>query len=59
MVLPGCLSYSIHLFHMLARTPGEVDFGSSCIAGPAIRGLLPALAIAYGIMAQLPQAKIA
>ena len=29
MVLIGRLSYSIYLLHLLARTPGEVYFGSS------------------------------
>ena len=28
MVLIGRLSYSIYLFHLLARTPAEVAFGS-------------------------------
>jgi peptidoglycan/LPS O-acetylase OafA/YrhL len=47
MVLIGRLSYSIYLFHLLARTPGEVYFGSSHRAGAVISGLLLTGSIAY------------
>jgi len=40
MVLLGKLSYSIYLFHLLARTPGEVYFGSPYGAGSVVSGLL-------------------
>jgi peptidoglycan/LPS O-acetylase OafA/YrhL len=49
MVLIGRLSYSIYLFHMLARTPGEVYFGSPYVAGSVISGLLLTAGIAYAL----------
>ena len=39
MVLIGRLSYSIYLFHLMARTPGEVYFGSPAQIGSIISGL--------------------
>jgi peptidoglycan/LPS O-acetylase OafA/YrhL len=47
MVLIGRLSYSIYLLHLLARTPGEVFFGSSYQIGSIISGLLLTGAAAY------------
>jgi peptidoglycan/LPS O-acetylase OafA/YrhL len=47
MVLIGRLSYSIYLFHLLMRTPGEIYFGSPYRAGAVISGLLLTGAIAY------------
>jgi peptidoglycan/LPS O-acetylase OafA/YrhL len=47
MVLIGRLSYSIYLFHLLARTPGEVYFGSPYRVGAAISGLLLTSVAAY------------
>jgi len=47
MVLVGRLSYSIYLFHLLARTPGEVYFVSPDRWGAAISGLLLTGTIAY------------
>jgi peptidoglycan/LPS O-acetylase OafA/YrhL len=47
MVLIGRLSYSIYLFHLLARTPGEVLFGSPFQPGPRLIGLILTFAIAY------------
>jgi len=49
MVLIGRLSYSIYLFHLLARTPGEVYFGSPYAAGSIISGLVLTGAISYGL----------
>jgi peptidoglycan/LPS O-acetylase OafA/YrhL len=49
MVLIGRLSYSIYLFHLLARTPGEVYFGSPSGAGPVISGLVLTLGAAYAL----------
>jgi peptidoglycan/LPS O-acetylase OafA/YrhL len=40
MVLIGRLSYSIYLFHLLARTPGEAYFGSPYNFGSIASGLL-------------------
>jgi peptidoglycan/LPS O-acetylase OafA/YrhL len=50
MVLIGRMSYSIYLFHLLARTPGEVYFGSPYNLGSVISGLLITLAIAYALL---------
>lgn len=47
MVLIGRLSYSIYLFHLIARTPGEVYFGSPYRAGTVISGLLLTGLISY------------
>jgi peptidoglycan/LPS O-acetylase OafA/YrhL len=47
MVLVGRLSYSIYLFHLLARTPGEVYFGSQHRAELEISGLLLTGLISY------------
>jgi peptidoglycan/LPS O-acetylase OafA/YrhL len=47
MVLIGRLSYSIYLFHLLARTPGEVYFGSPYGVGSVVSGLILTGAIAY------------
>jgi peptidoglycan/LPS O-acetylase OafA/YrhL len=47
MVLIGKLSYSIYLLHLLARTPGEVYFGSPYQIGSVISGLLLTGAAAY------------
>ncbi len=49
LVLIGRLSYSIYLFHLLARTPGEVYFGTPYCAGSVISGLLLTGAIAYAL----------
>lgn len=49
MVLIGRLSYSIYLFHLLARTPGEVYFGSVYRIAPTVSGLVLTAAIAYGL----------
>ena len=49
MVLIGRLSYSIYLFHLLARTPGEVYFGSPMHPGAAISGLILTVAGAYAV----------
>ena len=47
MVLIGRLSYSIYLFHLLARTPGEVYFGSPYGVGSVVSGLILTGAVAY------------
>jgi peptidoglycan/LPS O-acetylase OafA/YrhL len=47
VVLIGRLSYSIYLLHLLARTPGEVYFGSPYQTGSVITGLLFTFAAAY------------
>jgi peptidoglycan/LPS O-acetylase OafA/YrhL len=47
MVLVGRLSYSIYLFHFLARSPGEVYFGSQQRVELAISGLLLTGLISY------------
>ena len=49
MVLIGRLSYSIYLFHLLARTPGEVYFGSPYGVGSVISGLFLTWAAAYAL----------
>jgi peptidoglycan/LPS O-acetylase OafA/YrhL len=60
MVLIGRLSYSIYLFHLMARTPGEVYFGSPFRAGSAITGLLLTGAVAYAlfIYVERPMARL-
>jgi peptidoglycan/LPS O-acetylase OafA/YrhL len=47
MVLLGRLSYSIYLFHLFARTPGEAYFGSPYHIGSMISGLVLTGAISY------------
>jgi len=47
IVFVGRLSYSIYLFHLLARTPGEVYFGSPYRVGSVISGLLLTWVAAY------------
>lgn len=47
LVLIGKLSYSIYLFHLLARTPGEVYFGSPYSLGATITGLVGTAIIAW------------
>jgi peptidoglycan/LPS O-acetylase OafA/YrhL len=47
IVLLGRLSYSIYLFHLLARTPGEVYFGSAYHPGTVISGVILTLLISY------------
>lgn len=39
MVLIGRLSYSIYLFHLIAKTPGEAFFGSSHRVATVVTGL--------------------
>jgi peptidoglycan/LPS O-acetylase OafA/YrhL len=51
MVLIGRLSYSIYLFHLMARTPAEVYFGSPFQIESVISGLLVTGVIAYAIFA--------
>jgi len=50
IVLLGRLSYSIYLFHFLARTPGEVYFGSAFHPGSVISGVIFTLLISYGLL---------
>jgi peptidoglycan/LPS O-acetylase OafA/YrhL/glycosyltransferase involved in cell wall biosynthesis len=47
MVLIGRLSYSIYLFHLLARTPAEAVFGSPYRIESIVSGLLLTGALAY------------
>jgi peptidoglycan/LPS O-acetylase OafA/YrhL len=49
MVLIGRLSYSIYLFHLPARTPAEVYFGSPYRVESVMFGLLFTLAAAYAV----------
>ena len=60
IVLIGRLSYSIYLFHLFARTPGEVYFGSPYGAGPVISGLFLTFGAAYAmfILVERPVAKL-
>ena len=60
MVLIGRLSYSIYLFHLLARTPAEVVFGSPFRIESVVGGLFATGALAYTvyIFVELPIAKI-
>ncbi len=50
MVLVGQLSYSIYLFHLLARTPGEVFFGTPFGVGPVVSGLVLTGVLSYGLL---------
>jgi peptidoglycan/LPS O-acetylase OafA/YrhL len=50
MVLIGRLSYSIYLFHLVARTPGEVYFGSPHHIGSIVSGLVLTGAVSYGLL---------
>lgn len=47
MVLVGRLSYSIYLFHLLARTPAEVFFGSPYRIESMVSGLFVTGVLAY------------
>jgi peptidoglycan/LPS O-acetylase OafA/YrhL len=47
MVLIGRLSYSIYLFHLMARTPAEVYFGSPFRVESVVSGLVITGAVAY------------
>jgi glycosyltransferase involved in cell wall biosynthesis len=60
MVLIGRLSYSIYLFHLLARTPAEVAFGSPFRIESTLSGLFVTGVLAYTvfIFVELPIAKI-
>ena len=60
MVLTGRLSYSIYLFHLIARTPGEAVFGSPHKIGSIVSGLFLTGALAYVvfIFVDLPIANI-
>ena len=50
MVLIGRLSYSIYLFHLPARTPGEVIFGSPYSIGTILSGLIITGVVAYTLL---------
>jgi peptidoglycan/LPS O-acetylase OafA/YrhL/glycosyltransferase involved in cell wall biosynthesis len=60
MVLMGRLSYSIYLFHLLARTPAEVAFGSPFLIESTVAGLFVTGVLAYTvfIFVELPIANI-
>ena len=60
MVLVGRLSYSIYLFHLMARTPAEVIFGSPYRIESTISGLILTGALSYVvfIFVELPIARI-
>ena len=60
MVLIGRLSYSIYLFHLLARTPAEVAFGSPYRIESVVSGLFLTGVLAYivFIFVDLPIANI-
>jgi peptidoglycan/LPS O-acetylase OafA/YrhL len=60
MVLIGRLSYSIYLFHLLARTPAEVAFGSPYQIQSVVSGLFVTGVLAYMvfIFVELPIANI-
>ena len=47
MVLIGRLSYSIYLFHLISRTPGEMIFGSPWRIELVVSGLLVTASISY------------
>ena len=47
MVLIGRLSYSIYLFHLISRTPGEMIFGSPWRIESVVSGLLVTASISY------------
>jgi peptidoglycan/LPS O-acetylase OafA/YrhL len=50
MVLIGRLSYSIYLFHLISRTPGEAIFGSPWRIESVISGLLVTASVSYLVM---------
>jgi len=50
IVLIGRLSYSIYLFHLLARTPGEFIFGSPYSIGSILSGLIITGIVAYTLL---------
>jgi peptidoglycan/LPS O-acetylase OafA/YrhL len=60
MVLIGKLSYSIYLFHLIARTPAEVVFGSPFRLESAVSGLVVTALLAYSVyvFVEKPIAKI-
>gem|GEM_PF-477134 len=60
MVFIGRLSYSIYLFHLLARTPAEVVFGTPYGIKPAVSGLVATGILAYTvyIFVESPIAKL-
>ena len=60
MVLIGRLSYSIYLFHLLARTPAEVVFGSPYRIESVVSGLFFTGVLAYTvyIFVELPIANV-
>jgi peptidoglycan/LPS O-acetylase OafA/YrhL len=60
MVLIGKLSYSIYLFHLIARTPAEVVFGSGYGIESVVSGLVVTALLAYSVYAfvEKPIAKI-
>ena len=47
MVLVGRLSYSIYIFHLIARTPAELIFGSPYSIESTVSGLVATGALAY------------
>ncbi len=47
MVIVGKMSYSIYLFHLLARTPGEVYFGSPFSLAATFSGLFITGVVAF------------
>jgi peptidoglycan/LPS O-acetylase OafA/YrhL len=60
MVLIGKLSYSIYLFHLIARTPAEVVFGSGYRIESMVSGLAVTVLLAYSVyvFVEKPIAKI-
>jgi peptidoglycan/LPS O-acetylase OafA/YrhL len=60
MVLIGKLSYSIYLFHLIARTPAEVVFGSGYGIESVVSGLVVTALLAYSVyvFVERPIAKI-
>jgi peptidoglycan/LPS O-acetylase OafA/YrhL len=60
MVLIGKLSYSIYLFHLIARTPAEVVFGSGYGIESVVSGLIVTALLAYSVyvFVEKPIAKI-
>jgi peptidoglycan/LPS O-acetylase OafA/YrhL len=60
MVLIGKLSYSIYLFHLIARTPAEVVFGSGYGIESVVGGLVVTALLAYSVyvFVEKPIAKI-
>jgi peptidoglycan/LPS O-acetylase OafA/YrhL len=59
-VFIGRLSYSIYLFHLLARTPGEYYFGSPYRVGSVISGLFltGAISVTLFVLIERPIAKL-